>query len=231
VLDKLAAIQRPLGLATLLLLALGTAMAWNAPLDFQQGNAVRILYIHVPSAKLSLLLYLGLVIAAVAYLWRGSETADILAEAAAPVGAVFAAVTLASGAIWGKPMWGAWWAWDARLTSMLMLFIIYIGLIVLRDALGEPRKAARASAILAIIGVVDLVFIHFSVTWWRTLHQPASFSGTSKSPSITGSLLTPLLIMSLAFILMGLYLWIVKARTVAARRHLETLEMESWTDE
>lgn len=228
-LDKLAVIQRPLGFLTLALLGVGLWLAFTAPVDFQQGNAVRILYVHVPSAKMALLLYLGLAVCAGIYLYNGSRNADILAEAAAPVGAVFSVVTLASGSIWGKPMWGAWWAWDARLTSMLMLLIIYVGLMVLRGALDDPARSSRATAILALVGVVDLVFIHFSVVWWRTLHQPPSFGGDRKS-AISGPLLTPLLVMAVAFIAMGAWFWLVKARTVDLERRLEELETAQWDD-
>jgi heme exporter protein C len=222
----LARIQRPLGFITLVTLALGLWMVFNAPLDFQQGNSVRILYAHVTSAKMALFSYILLTITSIWYLWKKSETADIIAEATAPVGAAFTAVTLASGSIWGKPMWGTWWAWDARLTSMLVLLILYMGLMALRGSLDEPAKAARATAVLAIIGAVDLPIIHYSVVWWRTLHQPASFGGASGNPTITGDLLPPLLVMAAAFILLGAYLVVVKAREIAALRQLEALDVE-----
>ncbi|MBF0609887.1 MAG: cytochrome c biogenesis protein CcsA [Magnetococcales bacterium] len=224
--DKLAKIQRPLGLLTLVTLAAGLYMVFTAPVDFQQGNSVRILYAHVPSAKLALGMYLVLTIASALYLWKRTETLDIIAEAAAPVGALFALVTLASGSIWGKPMWGAWWAWDARLTSVLVLLIIYVGIIALRHSIEDPRKSSQASAVLALVGFVDLPIIHFSVVWWRTLHQPASMSGPGKI-AIVGPLLPPLLVMSAAFLLMGAYLLVVKSREVAARRQLEALDMGS----
>jgi heme exporter protein C len=222
----LARIQRPLGIVTIVMLLAGLWMVFNAPVDFQQGNSVRILYAHVTSAKMSLFCYILLTISSITYLWKKNETADILAEAAAPVGAAFTAVTLASGSIWGKPMWGTWWAWDARLTSMLVLLIIYMGLMALRGSLDEPLKAARATAILAIIGAVDLPIIHFSVVWWRTLHQPASFGGSSGNPTITGALLPPLLVMAIAFMLLGAYLVVIKAREIAAHRQLEALDIE-----
>ncbi|MBF0382952.1 MAG: cytochrome c biogenesis protein CcsA [Magnetococcales bacterium] len=222
----LARIQRPLGIITLLCLGAGIWLVFNAPLDFQQGNSVRILYAHVPSAKMSLFCYILLTISSIIYLVKKSETADIIAEATVPVGAAFTAVTLASGSLWGKPMWGTWWAWDARLTSMLVLLILYMGLMALRSSLEEPLKAARATAILAIIGAVDLPIIHYSVVWWRTLHQPPSFGGSSGNPSITGDLLPPLVVMAVAFILMGAYMVIVKAREVVALRQLEELDIE-----
>ncbi|MBF0449092.1 MAG: cytochrome c biogenesis protein CcsA [Magnetococcales bacterium] len=222
----LARIQRPLGLTTILALIAGLWLVFNAPLDFQQGNSVRILYAHVPSAKMALFFYILLTGSSIVYLWKKNETADIIAEATAPVGAAFTAVTLASGSIWGKPMWGTWWAWDARLTSMLVLLIIYMGLMALRNALDEPLKAARATAVLAIIGAVDLPIIHFSVVWWRTLHQPPSFSGGSGTPAIVGGLLPPLVVMSIAFLLLGTYMVVVKTREIAAARQLEALDVE-----
>ncbi|MBF0191675.1 MAG: cytochrome c biogenesis protein CcsA [Magnetococcales bacterium] len=218
-------IQTLLGVATLVLLAVGLWFVYNAPEDFQQGGAVRILYIHVPSAKMALLSYLFLTVASALYLWKRSETADILAEAATSVGAAFTAITLASGSIWGKPMWGTWWAWDARLTSMLVLLILFKGLMVLRNSMDDPVKGARATAILAIIGAVDLPIIHYSVVWWRTLHQPPSMAASGNAGvHISGPLLPPLLILSGAFMLMGLYMVTVKARQIEARRRLDALE-------
>lgn len=218
-------IQMPLGLVTWIALAVGAWYILHVPDDFQQGGAVKILYIHVPSAKMALLCYLLLTIASIVHLWKRSESADILAEAAASVGAAFTVMTLASGSIWGKPMWGTWWAWDARLTSMLVLLILYKGLMVLRHSLDDPVKGARATAILAIIGAVDLPIIHYSVVWWRTLHQPPSLAaGENAAVHITGPLLPPLLVLSGAFLCMGLYMVIVKARQIEARRRLDALE-------
>ncbi|MBF0154489.1 MAG: cytochrome c biogenesis protein CcsA [Magnetococcales bacterium] len=219
----LARIQAWVGWAALVALAGGLFLVYNVPPDFVQGNSVRIMYIHVPSAQMALLVYLFVSGASAVFLWKRSETADILAEAAAPVGAAFAVVTLASGSIWGKPMWGAWWAWDARLTSMLVLLILYVGVMAMRSALDEPGKGARATAILTLVGAVDLPIIHFSVVWWRTLHQPSSFSGKVE-PAIKGALLPPLLVMAVAFAVMAAYLIILKAGNVAAQRRLETLE-------
>ena len=227
--NVLEKIQLPLGLAAGALLAIGLWLVFNAPADFQQGDSVRILYVHVPSAKMALLSYLFLTVVSALYLWRRHETMDILAEAAVPVGALFTAVTLATGSIWGKPMWGTWWAWDARLTSMLVLLIIYMGLIALRNALDDPVKGARATAVLAIIGAVDLPIIHYSVVWWRTLHQPPSMTGGAAGKAqiaIAGPLLPPLIVMAVAFILMGGYLLVVKSREVAVSRRLESLEAE-----
>ncbi|MBF0138411.1 MAG: heme ABC transporter permease CcmC [Magnetococcus sp. DMHC-1] len=221
----LARIQKYVGGVALLLLLVGLYLVINAPPDFQQGNSVRIMFIHVPSAQMALFLYLVMTGASVLYLWKRYETADIIAEAAAPVGAAFSVVTLATGSIWGKPMWGAWWAWDARLTSMLVLLIIYVGVMAMRSALDEPAKGAKATAILTLVGAVDLPIIHFSVVWWRTLHQPSSFAGKVK-PAIAGPLLTPLLIMALAFAIMAAYLVILKTKNVADQRRLDALDSE-----
>ncbi|MBF0296873.1 MAG: cytochrome c biogenesis protein CcsA [Magnetococcales bacterium] len=221
----LARMQAPLGVLTLIALAVGLWMVWTAPADFQQGGAVRILYLHVPSAKMSLFCYIFLTIVSIIHLWKRSETADILAEAATAVGISFTGITLASGAIWGKPMWGTWWAWDARLTSMLVLLILYKGLMVLRHSMDDPAKGARATAILAIVGAVDLPIIHYSVVWWRTLHQPPSLTMAEKSAvHISGPLLPPLLAMSVAFILLGVYMLTLKARQIEAQRKLDALE-------
>ncbi|MBF0615110.1 MAG: cytochrome c biogenesis protein CcsA [Magnetococcales bacterium] len=218
-------IQLPTGILTWITLIAGVWLVFNVPDDFQQGGAVKILYIHVPSAKMALLSYLVVTVASILHLWKRSETADILAEAATSVGAAFTAMTLASGSIWGKPMWGTWWAWDARLTSMLVLLILFKGLMVLRHSLDDPVKGARATAILAIIGAVDLPIIHYSVVWWRTLHQPPSLSaGSNAGIHIAGPLLTPLLILTVAFMLLTLYMTTVKARQIEARRRLDALE-------
>ncbi|MBF0159344.1 MAG: cytochrome c biogenesis protein CcsA [Magnetococcales bacterium] len=194
-----------------------------APPDFQQGITVRIMYVHVPSAKMALLVYLVLTLASLLFLWRGYDWADRVVEAAVPVGAAFTAVTLVTGSIWGKPMWGAWWAWDARLTSMLVLLIIYGGLAALRSSFDDGRRAARTTAVMVLVGAVDLPIIHYSVQWWRTLHQPASFNGPAAS-SIAAPLLWPLLVMSAAFLALACYMVLLKFRLVTLQRHLEQIE-------
>ncbi|MEG3637979.1 heme ABC transporter permease CcmC [Magnetococcus sp. PR-3] len=222
----LSKIQRLLGFAFIGVLLAGLGLVWSAPADFQQGYSVRILYVHVPSAKMALLCYIALTISSIWVLARGSERADIFSEAMVGVGAAFTACTLASGSIWGKPMWGTWWAWDARLTSMLVLLIIYVGLMALRGAFDDPRKAAKATAVMAIIGAVDLPIIHFSVKWWRTLHQPPSFDGASGMIHIDKSMLLPLGSMTAAFMLLVTYLLVLRYRMVSMRRRLEELETE-----
>ncbi|MBF0123942.1 MAG: cytochrome c biogenesis protein CcsA [Magnetococcales bacterium] len=205
--------------ATATLLAFGLWLVFTAPPDFQQGVTVRIMYVHVPSAKMSLLIYLLLTLVSLLFLWKGYDWADRLSEAATPVGAAFAAVTLVTGSIWGKPMWGAWWAWDARLTSMLVLLVLYVGLIALRSAFDDARRGARSTAVMVLVGAVDLPIIHYSVQWWRTLHQPASFNGPTSA--IAAPLLWPLLVMSVAFLALACYMVLLKFRLVTVQRQLE----------
>ena len=161
--------------ATALLAPIGLYWALVvAPADYQQGEAYRIMYIHVPAAWMSLFTYLVVAAASAAGLiWRHA-LAEVTARAAAPIGACFTAVALVTGSIWGKPMWGTWWVWDARLTSVLILFFLYLGYIALHDAFDDPARGARAASILALVGVVNLPIIKFSVDWWNTLHQPAT---------------------------------------------------------
>ena len=188
---------------------------WNglvvAPPDYQQGEAYRIIFIHVPSAWLSLLVYAAMAGAAVVGLiWR-IKVAEAVAVACAPIGASFTFLALLTGSLWGKPMWGAWWVWDARLTSELVLLFLYLGIIALNGAISDPRKAARACAILAIVGLVDLPIIHFSVEWWNTLHQGATVFRLD-GPSIHPAMLAPLLMMVAAFTLFFVTALIMRTR-------------------
>jgi len=184
---------------TLVLMPVGLWYALVAsPAEYQQGDSVRIMYVHVPAAWMAMFVY-GVMAAAsaVALIWR-HPLADIAARAASPIGAGFTFVALATGALWGQPMWGTWWAWDARLTSVLILFFLYLGHMAIYDAFDDPTKGARAAAILALVGAINVPIIHFSVDWWNTLHQPASvFRGDG--PTIAASMLWPLGIMALAF--------------------------------
>jgi heme exporter protein C len=177
---RLAAVVQPwVTVAAVLLLAVG--LYWGlfvAPADWQQGDAVRIMYVHVPAAWLASLGYLSLALcSAASIIWR-HPLADLAAVEIGPVGAGFTAVCLATGSLWGKPMWGAWWVWDARLTSVLVLFFLYLGHIALVRAFDDPQRGYRAGAILALVGVVNLPIIKFSVDWWNTLHQPATITLT-----------------------------------------------------
>jgi heme exporter protein C len=186
---------------------------FGAPADWQQGDAVRIMYVHVPAAWLASAGYLALAICAVLSLvWR-HPLADLVAVEIGPVGAAFTALCLATGSLWGKPMWGAWWVWDARLTSVLVLFFLYLGHIALVRAFDDPTRGHRAGAILALVGVVNLPIIKFSVDWWNTLHQPASITLT-KAPTMHWDMLWPLLVCALGYSL--LFGAIVTARTRAA---------------
>lgn len=169
-----------------------------APADYQQGDGFRIIYIHVPSAFLSMAVYVAMAIAAtISLIWR-IKLADVFVCASAPIGAWFTVIALITGSIWGKPMWGTWWVWDARLTSELILLFLYIGFISLQSAIPDRSKASRAGAIVILVGVVNIPIIHYSVVWWNTLHQGASLSLLSK-PTIAHSMLYPLIIMIFAF--------------------------------
>ncbi len=171
-----------------------------APPDYQQGDAFRIVYVHAPSAWMSMFIYATMATAAaIGLIWR-IKLAHAVAAAAAPVGAWFTFAALATGSLWGKPMWGTWWQWDARLTSELILLFLYLGLIALRASIDDRDRADRAGAVLAIVGVINLPIIHYSVYWWNTLHQGATITKFGK-PSITFDMLWPLLTMFLGFTL------------------------------
>jgi len=209
----------------LILIVLGT---WGglvvAPADYQQGEAFRIIYVHVPSAWLSMFGYVVLAVAAgIGLVWR-MKLAHVAANAVAPLGASFTVLALATGSIWGKPMWGTWWVWDARLTSELILLFLYLGYIALNRAFDDRKQGDRASAVLALVGVVNVPIIHYSVEWWNTLHQPATITKFD-TPSITGDMLWPLLVMWLGFTLFFAAVALQRART-------ETLQRErrsAWT--
>lgn len=185
-------------LGALLFLGYGTYSGlFLAPADYQQGEAFRILYVHVPCAFFSLFVYVLMAIYSLLYLiWR-VKIFDIFSVACAPIGALFTFLALVTGSIWGKPMWGTWWIWDARLTSELILFFLYCGYIGLHNAIEDPKTAAKACAFLAIIGVIDVPIIHFSVTWFQTLHQGATV--TKLAPSLAPQMVWPLLSMLLGF--------------------------------
>ena len=187
------------GWLSALLIAAGLYLAFfGSPPDYQQGETVRIMYIHVPSAWMALFIYAGMAIAsAVGLIWK-HPLAHVAAQASAPIGAGFTFVCLVTGSLWGRPMWGAWWVWDARLTSVLVLFFLYLGYMALRGAFDDPSRGERAAAILALVGFVNVPIIKFSVDWWNTLHQPASLVRAG-GPAIHASMLAPLLLMGLGF--------------------------------
>jgi len=217
--------QAWLGAGAGVLLAAGLYFALIAsPPDYQQGEAVRIMYIHVPSAWMAMFAY-GFIalMSAVGLVWR-HPLAHVLAIAAAPVGAAFTLLCLVTGSLWGKPMWGAWWVWDARLTSVLILFFIYLGYIALVSAFDEPTRGDRAGAVLALVGAVNLPIIKFSVDWWNTLHQPASVMKLS-GQAIDISMLIPLLLMAAGFTVLFLALVMVRARAELLARRVRALRM------
>jgi heme exporter protein C len=205
-------------------LAVGLYLAFFvAPADYQQGETVRIMYIHVPSAWLSMFGYGLMAIAALGTLvWR-HPLADVAAKSIAPIGAAFTFLALLTGSLWGKPMWGTYWVWDARLTSVLVLFLMYLGLIALWRAVDDPGRASRAAAILILVGAINLPIIKFSVDWWNTLHQPASVFRLG-GPTIDPSMLWPLLIMALAMTLLFLALSVMAMRNEILRRRIRTMQ-------
>ncbi len=206
------------GICVILFIAGLTGGLVLAPPDYQQGESFRIIYVHVPSAWMSLFIYMVMAAAgATGLIWK-VKVADALARASAPLGASFTFLALVTGSLWGKPMWGTWWVWDARLTSELILLFLYLGYIALQTAIDDRRTAARAGAILALVGVINIPIIHYSVEWWHTLHQGPTITKLD-APSIHISMLVPLLIMALAF--MFYY-----AAVVLLRARYEILENE-----
>ncbi|GAB2925228.1 heme ABC transporter permease [Rheinheimera gaetbuli] len=200
-------------ITALTLLALGNiwGLAFTPP-DYQQGDSYRIIHIHVPSAIMSMATYAAMAIAAFTALVWQIKTAQWAALALAPIGAVYTAIALLTGMAWGKPMWGTWWVWDARLTSELILLFLYLGVIALSGAFSDRQTGAKAASLLAVVGVINLPIIHFSVEWWNTLHQGASITKFGK-PSIDPSMLWPLLISILAFKVLMLALLCLRLRT------------------
>jgi heme exporter protein C len=195
-----------------------------APDDYQQGATVKIMFIHVPCAWLSMFVYATMAASSLGTLvWR-HPLADVAAKAAAPIGAAFTFVCLATGSLWGKPMWGTYWVWDARLTSVLVLFIMYLGLIALWQTIEDPLKAARAVAVLTLVGVINIPIIKFSVDWWNTLHQPAAVFRLD-GPTIDPSILWPLLVMAIAATGLFFTLHILAMRNEILRRRIRTLRM------
>ena len=208
--------------ATLLLGAAGLYTGFAiAPTDFQQGDAYRIIFIHVPAAWMSMLIYLVMAFWAALGWMMNTRLASMYARALAPTGALFTFIALWTGALWGKPTWGTWWVWDARLTSELVLLFLYIGYMSLHAAIEDARRADRSAALLAIVGVVNVPIIYFSVQWWNTLHQGASISLT-KAPSMAPPMLIGMLVMSLAFWAYCIAVALVRVRTVILERERHT---------
>jgi heme exporter protein C len=209
--------------ATLVLFALGLYLAgFVAPDDYQQGATVKIMFVHVPSAWLGMFAWGLMSVAALGTLvWR-HPLADVAARAATPIGAAFTFLCLVSGSLWGRPMWGAYWVWDARLTSMLVLLLMYLGLMALWRAVEDPARAGRLVAVLTLVGAINLPIIKFSVDWWNTLHQPASVFRLG-GPTIAASLLWPLAVMALAFTLLFATIHIAAMRNEVLRRRVRAL--------
>ena len=193
-----------------------------APTDFQQGDAYRIIFIHVPAAWMSMLIYLVMAFWAAVGWMLNTRMASMFARALAPTGAMFTFIALWTGALWGKPTWGTWWVWDARLTSEFILLLMYGGYIALTEAIDDPKRAANAGALLALVGVVNVPIIYFSVRWWNTLHQGSSISLTS-APKMVATMLTGMLLMTLCF-------WAYSFAVVFIRARAIVLEQESDTE-
>ncbi|MFZ0838523.1 MAG: heme ABC transporter permease [Xanthobacteraceae bacterium] len=210
--------------ATVIAFVVGIALAVAAPDDYQQGATVKIMFVHVPAAWLGSFIWAVMSIAALGTLvWR-HPLADVAAKTAAPIGAAFTFLCLFAGSMWGRPMWGTYWVWDARLTSVLVLFLMYLGLIALWNTVEDPSRAARAAAILILIGALNLPIIKFSVDWWNTLHQPASVMRLG-GPTIHPAILTPLLVMTVAFTLLFVTLHLAAMRNEILRRRVRTLRL------
>lgn len=223
---KLSSIVLPWCIAvTLGLLALGLYLSlFVAPPDYQQGETVRIMFIHVPAAWMAVFIYSIMALSSLVGLVWKHPLADMAAKAAAPIGACFTFLALVTGALWGKPMWGAWWVWDARLTSVLILFLLYLGYMAIWQAIEEPVRAGRIAAILALVGFVNVPIIKFSVEWWNSLHQSASILRLG-GPTIHSSILTPLLVMIMAYSMLFLVLHLINIRREILKRRIRSMRL------
>ena len=210
---------------TAALLAAGLFLGFTAPPDYQQGDTVKIMFIHVPAAWTAMMAYGALALASFVALVNRHPLADVAAKTAAPLGALFTALALVTGSLWGRPMWGTYWVWDARLTSFLILLFLYLGYIALRNAIEDETRSARAGAILALVGIVNLAIIEFSVEWWPTLHQGESIVRIG-GPLIAGVFLWPLGLMGLGYTLLFFTLWMIRMRTEILERRARTLMMQ-----
>jgi heme exporter protein C len=205
-----------------ILIACGLYLGFTAPPDYQQGDTVRIMFIHVPAATMAMAIYGLMALASLIGLVNRHPLADVAAREAAPLGALFTALALITGSLWGKPMWGTYWVWDARLTSFLILLFLYLGYIALWNAIEDETRAARAAAILALVGAVDVVIVKFSVEWWSTLHQGESIFRAG-GPTISAVFLWPLFAMMLGYGFLFASLWIVRIRTEILNRRSRSL--------
>lgn len=211
---------------TLSLFVIGLYLGFTAPQDYQQGATVQIMFVHVPSAWLAMMCYTVMAVSGLGTLVWKHPLADVSLRAAAPIGLAFTFLALITGSLWGKPMWGTWWVWDARLTSVFILFLIYIGIMALSRAIEEPTTAARSLAVVTLVGWTIIPIIKFSVEWWNTLHQPASVSKLS-APSMDSAFLYPLLTMALAFTTLFFCLHFMNMRNEILRRRIRVLKIKS----
>src|SRR2546425_5837126 len=215
-----------LSAATVLAFAVGISQVFLAPDDYQQGATVKIMFVHVPAAWLGIFGWVLMSAAALGTLvWR-HPLADVAAKAAAPIGAAFTLMCLVTGSLWGRPMWGTYWVWDARLTSVLVLFLMYLGMLALWRTIDDPTQAARVAAVLTLVGAVNLPIIKFSVDWWNTLHQPASVLRLG-GPTIAPSMLWPLVVMAFAFTFLFVTLYLMAIRNEILRRRLRRLTIRA----
>jgi heme exporter protein C len=216
-----------LWVATIAAFAVGLYFAFfNSPADYQQGETVRIMYVHVPSASLALFVYVLMAVASAMALIFRHPLADAAAKAAAPLGAAFCFLALVTGSIWGKPMWGTWWVWDARLTSMFVLMLLYLGYMAVWRAFDDPHRGASLARIVALVGVINIPIVKFSVNWWNTLHQPASIVRVG-GPAIDKSILWPLGLMFLAFTLLFLATHLVALKNEVRFRKIRAEKLKS----
>ena len=215
-----------LGVIAVVLGAVGLGLDFAAPPDYQQGYTVHIMFIHIPAAWMSMFVYACLGGASFFGLVFRHALADAAARAAAPLGAGFTLLALATGSLWGRPMWGTWWVWDARLTSVLVLFLLYLGYMALDAAIDDEAKASRACAILALVGLINLPIVHFSVVWWNTLHQGASVFRAG-GPAMPPVYLAPLFALALAYMAAFGSLWLVRIRSEVWRRRAAVLALRA----
>ncbi|MSP82168.1 MAG: heme ABC transporter permease [Alphaproteobacteria bacterium] len=203
-------------------LALGL---FASPADYQQGETVRIMYVHVPAAWMALFCYSAMAASSAGYLIWKQPLAELATRATAPVGACFTAIALVSGSLWGQPMWGTWWVWDARLTSALVLFFLYLGYMALAEAFDDPTRGGKAASILALVGFVNVPIVKFSVDWWNTLHQPASVVKLD-GPAIDPAMLVPLLLMAAGFTFYAVAVVILRLRAMVLERKIQALQRQ-----
>jgi heme exporter protein C len=216
------------GLSALVLLLWGAVWGLGfAPADYQQGNSFRIMYVHVPAAMLAQSLYIAMGVAGfIGLVWRMKLT-DVAISACLPLGMVITALALFSGSVWGRPTWGSWWEWDGRTVSTLVLFFLYVGIYALREAIADQDLRARASALVAMVGTINIPIIRYSVEWWNTLHQPASF-GLTQKPAMPSEMWLPLLVMVLGFYAFAAFIVLVRMRTEILNREMGARWVRDW---